>query len=43
MSEVGTRVLTVEADRAVVFDREEMVDLADRLGITIVARSDTGH
>ena len=43
MSEVGARVLTVEAGKAVVFDREDMVNVADRLGITIVALSDTGH
>ncbi len=37
MSEVGATVLTIEAGRAVVFDREEMIDLADRHGIAIVA------
>lgn len=41
MSEVGAKVLTVEAGKAVVFDREEMVNLADRMGVTIVARNDT--
>jgi hypothetical protein len=41
MSEVGAKVLTVEAGKAVVFDREEMVNLADRMGVTIVARSET--
>lgn len=37
MVETGATVLTVEADKAVVFDREEMIDLADRNGIAIVA------
>jgi len=37
MSEVGATVLIVEAGKAVVFDRKEMVDLADRNGIAIVA------
>ncbi len=41
MSEAGASVLTVEADKAVVFDREEMIDLADHKGIAIVARKDT--
>ena len=40
MSEVGANVLIVEAGKAVVFDREEMVDLADRNGIAIVAMKD---
>lgn len=40
MSEVSAKVLIVEAGKAVVFDREEMVNLADRMGVTIVARSD---
>ncbi|MBW1867028.1 MAG: UDP-2,3-diacylglucosamine diphosphatase LpxI, partial [Deltaproteobacteria bacterium] len=37
MQTAGARVLVVEADRAVVFDREEMIDLADRANIAIVA------
>jgi DUF1009 family protein len=32
-------VLAVEAGKAVVFDRDQMVALADRYGIAIVARS----
>jgi DUF1009 family protein len=37
MQESGARLLVVEADKAVVFDREEMIDLADQMGISIVA------
>lgn len=37
MHAAGVRVLVVEAGKAVVFDRTEMVALADRHGITIVA------
>ncbi len=37
MQTAGAGVLAVEADRAVVFDREEMIDLADRANIAIVA------
>jgi len=37
MSEAGVGVLVVEAGKAVVFDREEMVELADRYKISIVA------
>ena len=38
MHESGARVLVVEAGRSVVFDREEMVRLADQYGICIQAR-----
>jgi DUF1009 family protein len=41
MSEVGATLLTVEAGKTVVFDREEMINLADRNGIAIVAMNDT--
>jgi DUF1009 family protein len=37
MHEAGARVLGIEAGRAVVFDKKEMIDLADEVGITIVA------
>ncbi|MBW1725138.1 MAG: UDP-2,3-diacylglucosamine diphosphatase LpxI [Deltaproteobacteria bacterium] len=37
MHEVGVAVLVVEAAKAVVFDREEMINLADEFGIAIVA------
>ena len=37
MHEAGARVLVVEAGKAVVFDREEMIDLANEFGISIVA------
>ena len=40
MSEVGATLLTVEAGKTVVFDREEMINLADRNGIAIVAMND---
>ena len=40
MTEVGARVLVVEADKAVVFDQKDMVALADRHGISIVALTD---
>lgn len=39
MQAAGARVLVVEAGKAVVFDRGEMVALADRHGIAIAARS----
>jgi hypothetical protein len=37
MQAAGARVLAVEAGKAVVFDRPEMVSLANRYGITILA------
>lgn len=37
MSAAGARVLAIEAGKAIVFDREEMIKLADRQGISIVA------
>lgn len=39
MYESGVKVLAVEAKKAVVFDREEMITLADNSGISIVAVS----
>ena len=37
MEQAGVRVLALEAGKAVVFDREKMIELADRFGIAIVA------
>jgi UDP-2,3-diacylglucosamine hydrolase len=37
MSEAGATVLVVEAGKAVVFNRKEMIEFADRSGIAIVA------
>jgi hypothetical protein len=37
MHEVGAGVLVVEAGKTVVFDREEMIELANEFGIAIVA------
>jgi len=37
MHEVEAKVLSIEAGRAVVFDKKEMIALADKVGITIVA------
>ena len=37
MQAVGAGVLVIEAGKAVVFDREEMISLADQFGIAIVA------
>ena len=37
MHESGAEVLAIEAAKAVVFDREEMIKLADKFGIAIVA------
>ena len=39
MYESGVKLLVVEAQKAVVFDKEEMVMLADKFGISIVAVS----
>jgi hypothetical protein len=38
MHEAGGRVLAIEAGKTIVIDQDEVVQLADRLGITIVAR-----
>lgn len=38
MQEAGARVLVIEAGKAVVFDRQEMITRADRFGISIVAQ-----
>jgi DUF1009 family protein len=40
MKEAGVKVLALEAGKAVVFDREEMVALADRYKMTVVAMAD---
>jgi UDP-2,3-diacylglucosamine hydrolase len=40
MNEAGATVLVIEAGRSMVFDREEMIDLADRCKITVMAISD---
>lgn len=40
MAEVGVKVLMIEAGKAVVFDRREMIHSADERGICIVARAD---
>ncbi|MGD8769181.1 MAG: UDP-2,3-diacylglucosamine diphosphatase LpxI [Desulfobacterales bacterium] len=37
MVEAGAGVLVVEAGKAVIFDREEMIDMADEYGIAVVA------
>jgi hypothetical protein len=39
MHESGVKVLAIEAGKAVVFDKEEMVMIADGFGISIVAIS----
>jgi len=41
MHEAGVKVLAIEAGKAVVFDREEMIAFADKNRITILAL--TGH
>ncbi|MBI3823633.1 MAG: UDP-2,3-diacylglucosamine diphosphatase LpxI, partial [Planctomycetes bacterium] len=38
MQQARARVLAVEADKTIVIDEEQTVALADRCGITIVAR-----
>jgi len=38
MADVGVKVLVIEAGKAVVFDRREMIQAADERGICIVAR-----
>jgi len=37
MQKAGASVLVVEAGKAVVFDRQDMINLADEVGISIVA------
>ena len=41
MNEAGARVLVIEAGKTVVFDRDEMISLADQYGICIVAVDET--
>ena len=36
MSEAGARVLAIEAGKAIVFNRQEMIELADQHGIVII-------
>lgn len=40
MHEAGVRVLVIEAGRSIVFDKDGMVELADKYGISIEARTD---
>jgi DUF1009 family protein len=37
MHEAGAKALAIEAGKAVVFDREEMIAMANKFGIAIVA------
>jgi DUF1009 family protein len=37
MAESGVSVLVVEAEKSISFDRQQMIDLADGHGISIVA------
>jgi DUF1009 family protein len=39
MKQAGARVLAIEADRTILLDRDQTIALADRYGITIVARA----
>ena len=39
MKQAGARVLAIEADKTIVIDQDQTVALADRYGITIVARA----
>ena len=41
MKAAGISVLAIEAGKTVVFDREEMIGLADQLGMTIIAIDET--
>lgn len=43
MAEVKAVALVIEADRTLVFDRDEMIAAADRAGISILARTGVGH
>ncbi|MFO8048067.1 MAG: UDP-2,3-diacylglucosamine diphosphatase LpxI [Desulfosudaceae bacterium] len=40
MSQAGARTLAVEAGKTVVFDKREMIELAEKAGISIVARKE---
>lgn len=40
MQEAGARVLAIEAGKSLVFEKEEMVSIANRCGISIVALTD---
>lgn len=39
MKKAGARVLAIEADKTIIIDQEQTIDLANRYGITIVARA----
>jgi DUF1009 family protein len=39
MRQAGARVLAIEADKTILIDQEQTIALADRYGITIVARA----
>jgi DUF1009 family protein len=39
MKKAGARVLAIEADKTIVIDQEQTVALADRYGITVIARA----
>jgi DUF1009 family protein len=38
MSTVGASVLAIEAGKSLIFDKEEMIELANSNGIAIVSR-----
>jgi DUF1009 family protein/predicted dehydrogenase len=40
MKRVKARILVVEAERTLIFDREKMIDAADAAGISIIVRKD---
>jgi UDP-2,3-diacylglucosamine hydrolase len=40
MRQAGARVLAIEADKTIVIDQEQTIALADRYGITIVAKAE---
>jgi DUF1009 family protein len=40
MHKAGASALVVEAGKAIVFNRDEMIDLANNYGITVLARRD---
>jgi len=42
MNRAGAAILAVEAQKAVVFNREEMIDLANQVNIAIIAMDEAG-
>jgi len=42
MREVKARVLAVEAGQALLFDRQQMIEHADRAGICVIGVRETG-